>query len=435
MAEAGGRVLIIDTDMRRPRLHRSFGVPNQTGISTVIVGKATLEEAIKRTDVPEPGRPALRPGPAQPVGAAAYRSLRCGARGMREALRPDHPRFAADVGGDRSGRSRQPGRWRRAGGQGGRDDARLGDARAPAARRRQGAPVRRRRQRHRLLEPGLRLRLLLPELLPYGYTYGNSPEQEASMARPEPADGDRAGHRCHRPAWLLRRRAAGAARRRRAGDWFVSRRLAARQGDDRSCPIGRSRRDLLDEYSLLSVLRGDPPRSHLQLRRAELHPVVVDAADLDGAVHRPRCRAAARGDSAGGPQLPRCCRPARASCSPARDCSPQDEDVADPSRCNPYGIAKVFAYQTVRAYRAQYEQFGTNVDLLHQRIACGAPRSSYFARSHARVAEIVAGKPRAALSSETWRPVRDWGYAPEYASTRDRAARAGCAGRLRARHR
>jgi capsular exopolysaccharide synthesis family protein len=52
MAEAGGRVLIVDTDMRRPRLHRSFGVGNQTGISTVIVGKATLEEAIKHTDVP-----------------------------------------------------------------------------------------------------------------------------------------------------------------------------------------------------------------------------------------------------------------------------------------------------------------------------------------------------------------------------------------------
>ena len=52
MAEAGSRVLIVDTDMRRPRLHRSFGVPNQTGISTVIVGKATLDEAVKRTDVP-----------------------------------------------------------------------------------------------------------------------------------------------------------------------------------------------------------------------------------------------------------------------------------------------------------------------------------------------------------------------------------------------
>jgi capsular exopolysaccharide synthesis family protein len=52
LAEAGGRVLIVDTDMRRPRLHRSFGVPNQVGISSVIVGKATLEEAVKRTDVP-----------------------------------------------------------------------------------------------------------------------------------------------------------------------------------------------------------------------------------------------------------------------------------------------------------------------------------------------------------------------------------------------
>jgi succinoglycan biosynthesis transport protein ExoP len=52
MAEAGGRILLVDTDMRRPRLHRSFGVPNQSGISTVIVGKATLQEAIKRTDVP-----------------------------------------------------------------------------------------------------------------------------------------------------------------------------------------------------------------------------------------------------------------------------------------------------------------------------------------------------------------------------------------------
>lgn len=52
MAEAGGRILLVDTDMRRPRLHRSFGVPNQSGISTVIVGKATLQEAVKRTDIP-----------------------------------------------------------------------------------------------------------------------------------------------------------------------------------------------------------------------------------------------------------------------------------------------------------------------------------------------------------------------------------------------
>lgn len=52
MAEAGGRVLLIDTDMRRPRLHRSFGVPNQVGVSTLILGNSKLEDAIKHTEIP-----------------------------------------------------------------------------------------------------------------------------------------------------------------------------------------------------------------------------------------------------------------------------------------------------------------------------------------------------------------------------------------------
>lgn len=52
MAEAGGRVLLVDTDMRRPRLHRSFAVPNQQGISTLILGNTKLDDAIKRTEIP-----------------------------------------------------------------------------------------------------------------------------------------------------------------------------------------------------------------------------------------------------------------------------------------------------------------------------------------------------------------------------------------------
>ncbi|HLK88469.1 MAG TPA: polysaccharide biosynthesis tyrosine autokinase [Polyangia bacterium] len=77
MAEAGGRVLIVDTDMRRPRLHRSFGVPNQTGISTVIVGKATLEQAIKRTDVPN--LDVLTCGPVPPNPSELLHTDRFGA--------------------------------------------------------------------------------------------------------------------------------------------------------------------------------------------------------------------------------------------------------------------------------------------------------------------------------------------------------------------
>jgi len=52
MAQAGSRVLLVDTDMRRPRLHRSFGVPNEVGASSFIVGEAALDDAIKRTEVP-----------------------------------------------------------------------------------------------------------------------------------------------------------------------------------------------------------------------------------------------------------------------------------------------------------------------------------------------------------------------------------------------
>lgn len=49
MAQAGSRTLIVDTDMRRPRLHRVFGMANDVGISSVIVGEATLEQAIRKS--------------------------------------------------------------------------------------------------------------------------------------------------------------------------------------------------------------------------------------------------------------------------------------------------------------------------------------------------------------------------------------------------
>ncbi len=165
MAEAGGRVLIIDTDMRRPRLHRSFGVPNQTGISTVIVGKATLQEAIKRTDVPN--LDILPCGPVPPNPSELIHTDRFGAvlAECGKLYDRDHPRLSADVGGHRSRRSREPRGRRDPGHQGGRDHPRCGDPRAPAARDRQGAPGRRGRERDRLLESGVRLRVLLPQLL------------------------------------------------------------------------------------------------------------------------------------------------------------------------------------------------------------------------------------------------------------------------------
>ncbi|MBE2249306.1 MAG: polysaccharide biosynthesis tyrosine autokinase [Myxococcus sp.] len=64
MAQSGQKVLIIDTDMRRPRLHKAFGVPNDVGVSSLVVGEGTLEAAIKTTEVP--GLYLLPCGPVPP---------------------------------------------------------------------------------------------------------------------------------------------------------------------------------------------------------------------------------------------------------------------------------------------------------------------------------------------------------------------------------
>jgi succinoglycan biosynthesis transport protein ExoP len=52
MAQAGAKVLLVDTDLRRPRLHRAFGKTNEEGISKVIVGEGTLDQAVIHTEVP-----------------------------------------------------------------------------------------------------------------------------------------------------------------------------------------------------------------------------------------------------------------------------------------------------------------------------------------------------------------------------------------------
>ncbi len=46
---AGQRVLVIDANMRRPGLHRVFGLANQPGLVDVLTGSARFDQAIQRT--------------------------------------------------------------------------------------------------------------------------------------------------------------------------------------------------------------------------------------------------------------------------------------------------------------------------------------------------------------------------------------------------
>jgi len=52
MAQSGQRVLLIDTDLRRPRLHKSLGVSKNRGLTNLILGDAEIDDVIKTTDIP-----------------------------------------------------------------------------------------------------------------------------------------------------------------------------------------------------------------------------------------------------------------------------------------------------------------------------------------------------------------------------------------------
>jgi capsular exopolysaccharide synthesis family protein len=78
MAQSGNRVLVVDTDMRRPRLHKAFGLPNDTGVTSLLVTDGTLEQAIKSTEVPGffvlPCGP-VPPNPAELLHTRAFSDL------------------------------------------------------------------------------------------------------------------------------------------------------------------------------------------------------------------------------------------------------------------------------------------------------------------------------------------------------------------------
>ncbi len=46
-AETGAKVLLIDADMRKPKLHHIFGISSQFGLSDYLNGLCTLEEAVQ----------------------------------------------------------------------------------------------------------------------------------------------------------------------------------------------------------------------------------------------------------------------------------------------------------------------------------------------------------------------------------------------------
>ncbi len=78
MANLGRKVLILDTDMRRPRLHKAFNMKNEYGLSNIIMGTMNEAEAVRKTEIenltiltcgPIP------PNPAELVGSERFKTI------------------------------------------------------------------------------------------------------------------------------------------------------------------------------------------------------------------------------------------------------------------------------------------------------------------------------------------------------------------------
>jgi len=74
MAHDGKNVILVDSDLRRPAIHRAFGLANETGFTSVVLGGATLDEALQATEVP--GLSILTSGPLPPNPPEVLNSAR-----------------------------------------------------------------------------------------------------------------------------------------------------------------------------------------------------------------------------------------------------------------------------------------------------------------------------------------------------------------------
>ncbi|MEM1414428.1 MAG: polysaccharide biosynthesis tyrosine autokinase [Myxococcota bacterium] len=74
IATSGKTVVLLDTDLRKPRVHKAFGISAARGVSSVVVGQSTIDEAIQQSGVP--GLDLVPAGPVPPNPAELLHSRR-----------------------------------------------------------------------------------------------------------------------------------------------------------------------------------------------------------------------------------------------------------------------------------------------------------------------------------------------------------------------
>ena len=94
LAQKGIRVLIIDADLRRPSIHKTLGMGPRCGLSNVLTGSATLEQAITRSSI-LPNLDVLPAGTPPPNPAELLASTNM--RDVLEQLRARYDHIVVDT--------------------------------------------------------------------------------------------------------------------------------------------------------------------------------------------------------------------------------------------------------------------------------------------------------------------------------------------------
>jgi capsular exopolysaccharide synthesis family protein len=93
MAQAGQRVVLVDCDLRRPRVHRIFKTASTVGVSTALIGDFTNSGAVE-TDVPNltviPAGP-IPPNPAELLQSERFKTFLAHLRGQFDRVIIDSP--------------------------------------------------------------------------------------------------------------------------------------------------------------------------------------------------------------------------------------------------------------------------------------------------------------------------------------------------------
>lgn len=96
MSAAGEKVLLVDGDMRKPRLHRVFKTPNGKGLSSLLIRQDTLDDVVHRTSVANlsflPSGP-VSPNPAELLGSKTMQELLVTLRGQYDRVIIDCPPY------------------------------------------------------------------------------------------------------------------------------------------------------------------------------------------------------------------------------------------------------------------------------------------------------------------------------------------------------